>query len=237
MMIINYEKLLQDLENEIEYEYSSRIEELCKCENCIELATHDDEEKKIYRKMLIVMMYSYFEGFCKKALTIYADYISRLNLKTNEVTLGLAASSLEKEFNLLEDTNYHPIELHGELIDKDSRLHRYSRRKEFMGAYSNLIIKKVKIPENAVNTESNLKSYVLKSLLYKFDIDYTAVDPYQHTINELLGKRNSIAHGDTVRGVELVNYEDYKSKTLHLMEAIKNIVINSFRNKAFLKVV
>lgn len=234
-MVSNYDELLQKFENEVEYEYSSRIEELQKCENCIELASNNEDEKIIYRKMLVLMVYSYFEGFCKKSLMIYADYINKLDLSTSEVTLGLAATSLGKEFDLLENTSRHPLELKGVLIDKDSMLHKYSRRIEFLGNYEHHFSKKVKIPDTTVNTESNLKSYVLKSILYKLDIDYTTVDPFQNTINMLLGKRNSIAHGDRVRGVDALKYDDYRSQTLKLMGEIKSIVINSFRNKAFLK--
>lgn len=234
-MVTNYEKLLQKFEDEIEYEYSIRLEELSKYENYIELATDDENEKDIYRKMLVVMIYSYFEGFCKKALLIYIDYINKLHLSTSEVTLGLAASSLEQEFNLLEKTNHNPIGLKGDLIDNDSKLHKYSRRKEFMSNYDKCFSKQVHISDATIDTESNLKSYVLKSLLYKLDIDYTTVDPYQNTINELLGKRNSIAHGDIVRGIDTLKYNDYKSKTINLMDGIKSIIINSYKDKSFLK--
>lgn len=234
-MKVGFAELIEKFESEIEYAYLFRLDEFTKFENCINLTDDNEDNLKIYRKMLVVMMYSYFEGFCKNLLMIYANYISKLELTVSEVTSGLAATTLEHEFNLLENSNHKPIELKGELIDKDGKLHRYSRRKEFIENNGMSLNKFVNIPDETIDVESNLKSYVLKSLLYKLDIDYTIVDSYQGTLNELLGRRNAIAHGDMVNGVELSKYNDYKSKILRLMDAIKSTVIDAFRNETFLK--
>ena len=233
-MLANFDELLQNFEGDIEYQYSCRVEEFRKCENCINLTNDSESNKDIYRKMLVVMMYSYFEGFCKNVLMLYAHYISSLELKVGEVTSGLAATSLEKDFNMLENSNHKPIELKGELIENDGRLHRFSRRKEFVENNNLHINKTVNIPNETIDVEDNLKSYVLKSLLYKLDIDYTIVDPYQGILNELLGKRNAIAHGDMVNGIELIKYNDYKSKILQLMDAVKTAVLEAFKNETFL---
>lgn len=234
-MVNDFDELLQNFEGDVEYQYAHRIEEFNKCENCINLTNDSESNKDIYRKMLIVMMYSYFEGFCKNVLMSYANYISRLELKVNEVTSGLAATSLEEDFNQLENTNHKPIELKGRLIENDGRLHRFSRRKEFVENNNLYINKTVNISSESIDVESNLKSYVLKSLLYKLDIDYTIIDPYQEILNELLGKRNAIAHGDMVNGIELSKYNDYKSKVLKLMDIVKSAIIEAFKNETFLK--
>lgn len=230
---MNYDKIYTELTDEIEYEYTQRIEELRKFERCIELSTDNNDVKNDYRKMLIVMAYAYFEGFCKKALLIYIDKINRRGLKTNEVKYGLAAISLQHEFDLLSNPNHKPIPIKGELIDKDARLHRYSRQKEFMEKYSFCMNKTVVIDEAVVDTESNLKSYVLKSLLYKLDLDYTVVDKYQNELNLLIGKRNAIVHGEVVRGISKEEYDDYIHTTEQLMQSIKAIIISAFKEEQY----
>ena len=92
----------------------------------------------------------------------------------------------------------------------------------------------VNIDDKTIDTESNLKSSVLKGLLFKLDLDYTIVDSFQSKINLLLGKRNGIAHGEITRGITKDDYKEYKQNVIELMGMLKATISNSFQNKEYL---
>lgn len=233
---MTYTEICTQLNDEIEYEYSTRIQDLQKFENCIELSVVTDEEKDNTRKVLIVMAYAYFEGFCKHALLIYADYINRQSLTVKQVKPCLAASATKHDFDLLHNPEHKPTEIRGIKIAADARLYRLSRRTEFMEKYQTIMNSTVVIDDKVVDTESNLKSEVLKSLLYKLDLDYTIVDNYQNTLNKVLGIRNAIAHGEIRRPIEKTKYEDYKNDIIALMDIVKETINSSFRDKTYLSI-
>lgn len=52
----------------------------------------------------------------------------------------------------------------------------------------------------------------------------------------LLCRRNSIAHGDLVRGIEESEYCDYKKAAIEVMEKLKSEIINNYKYKKYLKV-
>lgn len=224
----------ESLSEELERAFSCRIEELTLFENTIFLATTNEDNLGKCRKMLIVMVYAYFEGFCKDALTIYIDYINRLQVMTKDVTNGIAASSIEADYALLLNSNHKPEPLRGKLLDQDGILHQFARRKEFWGKYSQLLNKKVELSDKLIDAESNLKSDVLKKLLYKLDLDYTKVDDFQSELNHLIGIRNSVAHGNLTRGILKDTYDNYKTTATHLMKEIKELITSSYVNRIFL---
>lgn len=51
----------------------------------------------------------------------------------------------------------------------------------------------------------------------------------------LLCRRNSIAHGDLVRGIEESEYCDYKKAAIEVMEKLKSEIINNYKYKKYLK--
>lgn len=233
---MDHNDLCNQLQQEIENEYSVRLSELIKMENFHKLNDNGNEDfAGLYRKSLIIILYSHFEGFCKKVLLIYVDYINRIDLLTENVKDGLAASNMLLEFNRLVDGNYKPIVLGEKALKEDGKLQNYGRRKEFMNSYRNVMSKKLKISEEIVDTESNLKSHVLKKLLFQLDMDFTIVDSCQKDLNELVYKRNAYAHGDLVRMPSIDEYSNFRNKILKLMEDIKFIICDNFINQKYLK--
>ena len=95
--------------------------------------------------------------------------------------------------------------------------------------------KVVCLPDDVVDTESNLKPHVLKSLLYKLSLNYTIVDSGQGTINKLIGLRNSIAHGDIVRDIPKEEYLECKEAVFAVMSELKQEIITTYRDKGYLK--
>jgi len=232
---MNYENLCQSLFEEIEDEYSKRIEELNSFENFLNSNPASDDFSSNYRKMLVVMLYSYFEGFCKKTFLIYIDYINRTNIDISNVKDGLVASSLETDFQNLFNSSYKPVRLGDKALREDGTLQLYGRQREFIAQYISMMKKKVCISDKVVDTDSNLKSYVLKKILFKLEIDFSLVDEYQNDLNELVNKRNALAHGDRVRGLDEEEYNNYKKKTVGLMGEIKRVVYENYSLKKYMK--
>lgn len=233
---MNHNDICEQLQQELDNEYSKRFSEIVSLENFHKLNdTGNEDFAELYRKSLILILYSQFEGFCKKVFLIYIDYINRGDLLTVNVKDGLAASNILFEFRRLSDSNYKPIVLGEKALKEDSMLQMYGKRKEFMNNYREVMLKKVKIPEDIVDTESNLKSHVLKKLLFQLDMDFTIVDLYQKDLNELVHKRNAYAHGDLVRGPSKDEYNNYRDKTLQLMEKIKAIICDNYTNQKYMK--
>jgi hypothetical protein len=221
---------------ELEQEFTWRIVEFKQFENVLHEKEADSDFCDTYRKALIIMLYSYYEGYCKSALAMYAEYINKLSLSVKDVTDGLACTSLGSEFNKLLDSNYKPIDFGDRSIKEDSILQSFGRRKEFTSRYVPYLSTKIIIPDDVVDTGSNLWSYVLKKILFRLDMDFELVDDYQKEINELVNKRNSFAHGERKRAPDNNEYTDFKGKALDLMKKIKNITYEHYCNKKYLRI-
>lgn len=230
-----FSELCESLLEELENEYTNRMNELVEYENFMAINSQDEEFNENYRKMLIIMLYSYFEGFCKNALLFYTDYLNRTNVIVSEIKHGLAAATIERYFLNLANSNYKPVNLGERALKEDGILQLYGRRREFFSEYFDIVEKTLCIPDTIVDTESNLKSCVLKKLLYKLEIDFTIVDEFQADINEVVNKRNAFAHGERVRGVTENEYLKYREKVTNLMNELKSTIYDSFYNKKFLK--
>lgn len=227
----SYLKLCEELEDA----YTRREEELVFFENIIPKLDMDADSSVKYRKALTVMLYSYFEGFCKQSLICYIDHLNKLGLQVKDVKDGLAAASINTSFKKLFDSLNKPIEFDDRYIKEDSILHEYARRKEFMGTYLDCMNTPVKLKDEIIDTKNNLYSSVLKKLLFMLDIDYTVVEDFQGDVNYIVGRRNSIAHGNLEKGMEIVEYNKYRSSVITLMRNVKDLIKESFRNKSFLR--
>jgi len=225
------ERLLEELERELTW----RTVEFVQIENVLNEKREDEDFCGTYRKMLIIMLYSYFEGYCKSAFSIYVEYLNNLHLPVREVTDGLACCSLSKEFNKLFDGNYKPIDLGDRSIKDDSVLQTYGRRKEFISRYIPHFTKIVAIPDDVVDMESNLKSHVLKKILCRLDMDFRFVEEYQKEINDLVNLRNAFAHGQRQRIPDENEYNRYKTKAFDLMKKVKEVTYEHFYNERYLK--
>lgn len=232
---MDFTELCEALRAELELEYSTRLSELVEYENFLAANSQNQTFDENYRKMLVIMLYSYFEGFCKRALLIYVDYLNRTNELVSRIKYGLAAITIEKHFLNLANPNYKPVILGERTIKEDGVLQIHGRRREFISEYIGIIEKTLCIPDSIVDTESNLRSHVLKKLLFKLEIDFTIVDDFQTDVNEVVNKRNAIAHGDRTRGFTLQEYNKYREKVINLMTILKTTIYDSYYHKKYLK--
>lgn len=220
--------------SELEEEFSWRHTEIRKLQNILSLLT-DESEKTVYRKSLVVMLYSHFEGFCKFTFLYYIKKINGQEYKRKQLNKALITASMNTEFLAYENLD-KKCKIFQRTLPDDTALHRYSRRIDFLDAFSDLLDTIAHIPDNVVDTESNLKPIVLRKILFRLGFDISIAKKYDNDINRLLKYRNDIAHGGGKFRYGLTNddYTDIKDATLQLMENIKELVAHSLRDETFL---
>jgi hypothetical protein len=194
----------------------------------------DGEAQKKFRRLMVVALYANFEGFCKFALTLYAQSINHQNLKCNQVVPAIAAASLSPILqDLRNPEKKHPV-FKNDLPD-DTKLHRFARDHEFIERAVEFLSWPVQIPDDAINTESNLNPAVLRKCLYQFGLPYEEFRNLDGDIHQLLNARNKIAHGVGKGGIEEKEYLRLREAAMNIMNGIKVRLTEAFVDKAFLR--
>lgn len=117
----------------------------------------------------------------------------------------------------------------------DEKLHRFARRREFIETLPDFQVEIAKIPDDTIDTESNLKAVVLRKNLYKIGLPHDAFATYEATIGKLLGIRNGIAHGAIKEGLSRNEYQPIEQAIFKVMDEFMELIINSLKNQKFLK--
>ncbi|WP_035050934.1 MAE_28990/MAE_18760 family HEPN-like nuclease [Carnobacterium pleistocenium] len=222
-----------DIISQIEEELTWRFEELVFFKNQLSLIEKEEEQNR-YRKSLVVMLYSYYEGFCKSAFQIYIQTINLEQVTRADVNLSIRTSSLHEVFLAVGNDSKRDSRFKKELPE-DSKLHKYSRQATFVNEFTNFLTETVNIPESIVDTESNLKAVVLKKILYRLGFPFEELDISENTINKLLGYRNAISHGSRKRGITEPDYEGLESNVKELMNNIRKIINEAIRCDSYLE--
>lgn len=222
-----------DIIGQVEEELSWRIEELVFLRNQLSFIEKDDDKTR-YRKSLVVMLYSYYEGFCKSAFQIYVQAINSEKLTRSDVNLFIRTSSLNEIF-LAYGNESKKDSRFNKFLPEDTKLHKYSRQITFINEFSSFLSETVNLPEDIVDTESNLKPIVLKKILYRLGFPFEEIDISENTINKLLSYRNAISHGSKKAGIDAPEYEELESSVRKLMNNIREIIINSIINASYLE--
>lgn len=224
---------LEEIRAEMEEELTWRQREIVFLKNVM-VGITKEEDKERYRKSLIVMLYAHFEGFCKTCLLIYVKAINDLNLTRKEANDSLVASSMEGIFN-----GYYNLDKKCKIFKRelpnDTGLHKFYRRTDLVVQFNEFLEQKLVIDDNVINTESNLWYHVLKKNLFKLGIDYTVFDQYQSSINTLVNKRNSIAHGSEKFGIAESEYKKIQDDIIETMNNIIKILMKNLKDESFKK--
>ena len=91
------------------------------------------------------------------------------------------------------------------------------------------------MPDDVIDTESNLSSIVLKKNLFKLGLNYPLVDEQNSNINKLLGIRNAIAHGDILEVPKQEELDTYVSTAFVIMGFIQREVYGALNKGAYLR--
>lgn len=223
------EAVFQDMEGD----RASREAEIRLLEN-IAAKSESEAEQRMLRRSIVVLAYSHLEGFCKFALTSYSSAINSAKLPCEAVVTPLAAAALAKVFAALRDVNSkHPY--FSKVFADDSKLHRAAREHAFLDQLTLVMSTIVEIPDEAINTESNLSPNVLKRNMFQLGLDYLLVDPHAGAIYRLLNDRNSIAHGDRLKEPSKEDVQKYTSAAFEVMKFVQAEIFNALDQKSYVR--
>jgi len=146
---MNIESFRAQLEDELTW----RTQEILFFQNqCEKLDSAEEKDK--FRRALILLLYSNFEGYCIFGFSLYISAINEAQLDCKDANYSLVAATLHDVFVTLrgvkkakEFKNTDP---------DDSRLHLFARERDFVEHSSEIFKRKVLISDDVVDTESNL---------------------------------------------------------------------------------
>jgi hypothetical protein len=193
-----------------------------------------DKERRIARKMLVVMLYAHFEGVCKAILSTYVTRLNALGLKVADVKPALGAASLYEIFHALHDPKRKCKEFKRSLPD-DTQLHRFARERDFIEVAWQISLRPVQINvETVVDTGSNLKPAVLRKILFQLGLDPALADPWEGTIDQLLRRRNAVAHGAAKDGLEEKDYARLEEAVALVVEGLVQSISRAVGDRTYL---
>ncbi|SFA45932.1 hypothetical protein SAMN05192569_101072 [Parageobacillus thermantarcticus] len=228
---------LIDIRSQLEEEMTWRSNEIRLLRNQLAYI-EDDEDKKRYRKALVVMLYSHYEGFCRTAFLIYVDAINKAKVLRKAANDYIVACSFAEEFQAYEDASRKPEiyrKIFGNKLPDDTKLHSYARQVDFISNMHSFLDKPVTIPDTVVDTESNLWPVVLKKILFRLGLPYDAFKEYEGQITMLLNRRNGIAHGRDKEGFDENTYSEIEKATFEVMKAVIEVIMSALKEKRYLK--
>ncbi|MBC2214174.1 hypothetical protein HCA87_01205 [Listeria welshimeri] len=222
-----------DVISQIEEELTWRKDEFYFFKNQLSKMEKESDRER-YRKSLVVMLYSHYEGFCKSGFTVYVNAVNSERLLRSDVNIFIRTVSLNDIFleygnEAQKDSRFK------KKLPEDKKLHKYSRQITFLEQFSSFLNETVNIPEEVVDTESNLKPVVLKKILYRLGFPFKEIELSDNTINKLLNYRNGIAHGSHKMGIEEQSYEELEASVMSLMDSIRLIILDAIHDDLFLK--
>jgi hypothetical protein len=224
---------LAELRAELEADRAWREDEIRSFQNR-GAAIDNSEELNRYRRALVLLLYAHFEGFCRFAFTLYTSAINRSGISCGEATHAIAAASLADLFRNLRNPQKKSSLFHHVLPD-DSNLHQFAREREFIERTADVQSRPVNIPDNVVDTESNLTPVVLKKNLFRLGLPHDQFETYDNDINKLLGIRNGISHGSLRDGIEEKQYEQLRAATFAIISGLGAGIMKALSDKNFLR--
>lgn len=193
-----------------------------------------EKEQRVARKMLVVMLYSHFEGVCKALLSMYVVRLNALGLTVNNVAPAIGAASLHEIFKALRDPNKKCDEFK-RLLPDDTQLHRFAREREFVEVAWQIATRPVQIEaDKVVDPESNLKPVVLRKILFQLGLDPELAAPWEGNIGQLLKRRNDVAHGAARDGLEEKDYETLEKAVSSVVDGVVHAISDAVANTAYL---
>lgn len=226
---MNINQLWAEMEEEQEW----REKELRFFQNKLsQIPEENTSDRELFRKATVLLIYAHYEGFCKFALTHYVRAVNSSGLECSDAIPAIAAASLSDLFSALRNPGAKCDEFRNELPD-DTKLHIFARDREFVTDLRRFLSRPVNIPEDVIDTESNLKPVVLRKNLFRLGFPHDAFATLEGKINLLLNIRNSVAHGNFKLGIPSQTYITIQDASQFVMSAIKRVVMNAIEESSF----
>lgn len=216
---------------QLENDMAWRQDELRRLSN-LQNALRSDAQRSQFRRALVVMLYAHVEGFCKIALLTYINAVNNTSIVCQHATDPLVAAAFSDVFHALAygDPKRKVFSLPPH---SDTKLAVLARQREFVAELPSLLGQPLRIPASAVNTEDNLSSHVVKRNLYRLGFPEDMLSSYYTDLDELVHRRNNIAHGADSSPVKEMDYERLRKSVFQVMDELALNIAAAVENGAF----
>jgi len=202
-------RTISQLNDELSKEITWRKKELIYVKSLIEKNRYKTIQETLTRSGT-ALLYAHWEGFIKGAATFYVEFVARQNLKYSELSPNFLALALKKQLG--EAQSSHKAIIFTQVIN-------------FLvtGLEARCSISW----EDAIKTQSNLNSGVLKDIICILGLDYSPYEIKEKIIDEtLLRSRNEIAHGQYLL-IQFDQYIELHHEIISLMDLFKDQIENA----------
>lgn len=225
--------ILNDIWAQLEDDLRWRQDEVRLLSNSLRGLTKEKDRDRARRAQL-VMLYAHVEGYSKIALSTYLKAINDLTLNSQDAAEAIAASALADVFHAL--THGDPKgKVFKKPLPEDQGLRTFSRQCEFISDVRNFLNRPVNVPDEAVDTESNLSSKVLRRNLFRLGFAPDRLASYDNDLNELVYRRHSIAHGIDIDPVARDIYDRLQRAAFHFMDELTLLIVQAIEASEYLR--
>lgn len=177
-----------------------------------------EEEKEIYYKSMVPMIYAYLEGFVKNAIRIYMKFINQLDLTFNDISIRLLVHKIEKKYNCFKE-NIKSIQHKEKLVEQ--------------------LLQDIKNNDKTINFNDkavqNINSDRLNKLLRELNFKEIEDIKIKDRLNKLLQYRNGIAHGENSYRVDENLLMEFIDTIIKTMDYVSDIICNGYNSRNYLK--
>jgi hypothetical protein len=190
-------------------------------------------ERDRFRRAQLVMLYAHVEGFCKLAFLIYIKAINTSGTSTSSASNELVASAFSDLFHALQHGD-EKGKVFSSKLPTDPKLHIVARRRDFVAEYDAILRRRIEIPDTAVNTESNLGSIVMRRNLFRLGFPEDRMAEYDQSLDELVNRRNNIAHGSDDAIVKATDYDRLQRTVFRAMDELALVIVEAIDQSSYL---
>lgn len=171
-------------------------------------------------KSSFLILYAHFEGFTKKAMRLYLEYINKQSIEVKQLNPHLQTLSHVSKIVDIKQSNsvrkYHELL---EVINTDDRIFKVKQK-----------------DRSIIDTESNLKYKKLLDFLFmlglspkSFEMNLSgkkiSLDTRDKFIDEkILMKRNGIAHGENIK-IDISEFQEVKEFIIEYMDKLNYYIL------------
>lgn len=209
-------RTLEHLSDKLDQELAWRKQELADLKSLLDISPSNTRRRNVLLRSAVTMLYAHWEGFVKEAAVVYLEYVSRQDLRYDQLTMNFITLAFKDQ------------------LDKIKVTQKPCAYTEALAFITSRLSEKSKLPyKGVIKTESNLSSSVLKEITCVLGLDYSFYEPKQELIDtKLLRQRNAIAHGeDLTIGIE--GYSELHREVINMMNFFKDQVENHACQKSY----
>lgn len=208
----------QELVDSLAAQLAWRRKELTELRSLVDGSRSNVSRRATLIRAGTALLYAHWEGFVKASGTYFLEFVASQRKKHSELKPNFLCVILRKHLN----------------VAKQSK--KASATEEIVEFFHSRMADRANVPtKNVVNTESNLSSVVLGEILWTLGLDRAPYATKKAILDErLLGRRNSIAHGEPL-DISVDDYLELHDEILALMDAFRTQLENACLTQGYMR--